>query len=66
MEYSVIYNVNLRAYLLMDGLLELLVVEDGPDLAVAIGAPERCYYLHLGLAHVNPEHIEIIIKACEE
>jgi hypothetical protein len=31
MKYSVIYNVNLRAYLMMDGLLELLIVEDGPN-----------------------------------
>jgi hypothetical protein len=31
MKYSVLYNVNLRANLLMDGLLELLVVENGPD-----------------------------------
>jgi hypothetical protein len=31
MKYSVIHNVNLRANLLMNGLLELLVVEDGPN-----------------------------------
>jgi hypothetical protein len=31
MKYSVLYNVHLRANLLMDGLLELLVVEDGPN-----------------------------------
>jgi hypothetical protein len=29
MKYSEIYNWNLRAYLLMDGLFELHVVEDG-------------------------------------
>ena len=43
------------ADLLVDGLLELLVVEDGPDLPVAVAGPERSVDLNLGLAHVRPE-----------
>jgi hypothetical protein len=38
----------------MDGLLELLVVKDGPHLPVAVGPPEGGHNLHLGLAHVHP------------
>ena len=34
-------GVLLPAYLLVDRLLEVLVVEDGPDLAVAVAGPER-------------------------
>ena len=30
------------ADLLVDGLVELLVVEDGPHLAVAVAGPEGC------------------------
>ena len=43
----------LRADLLVDGLLKLLVVEDGPHLAVAVARPEGCGHLGLGLAHVS-------------
>ena len=53
----------------MDGLLELLVVEDGPHLPVAVGAPEGGHYLHLGVAHVHPEHghhVVIRIKLCSQ
>jgi len=41
------------ADLLVDGLLELLVVEDGPDLPVAVAGPERCVNLNLGLTDVR-------------
>jgi hypothetical protein len=34
MKYSVKFNVNLRANLLMDGLLKLSVVEDGPSYGI--------------------------------
>ena len=60
---------SLRADLLVDGLLELLVVEDGPHLPVAVGAPEGGHYLHLGVAHVHPEHghhVVIRIKLCSQ
>ena len=39
----------------MDGLLELLVVEDGPHLAVAVAGPVRCDDLNGGAAHVLSE-----------
>ena len=42
-----------RADLLVDGLLKLLVVEDGPHLAVAVARPEWRGHLGLGLAHVS-------------
>ena len=42
-----------RADLLVDGLLELLVVEDGPHLAVAVARPEGGGHLGLGLTHVS-------------
>ena len=35
------------ADLLVDGLVELLVVEDGPNLAVAVAGPEGCGHLNL-------------------
>ena len=38
--------------LLVDGLLELLVVEDGPHLAVAVAGPVRCDDLYGGATHV--------------
>ena len=38
--------------LLVDGLLELLVVEDGPHLAVAVAGPVRCDDLYVGATHV--------------
>ena len=38
----------------MDGLLELLVVDDGSDLALAVGGPERGGHLDPGLASVHP------------
>ena len=41
------------ADLLVDGLLELLVVQDGPHLAVAVAGPEGGGHLCLGLAHVS-------------
>ena len=40
------------ADLLVDGLLELLVVEDGPHLAVAVAGPVRCDDLYGGATHV--------------
>ena len=42
----------LRADLLVDGLLKLLVVEDGPHLAVAVAGPVRCDDLYGGATHV--------------
>ena len=45
----------LRADLLMHCLLELLVVDDGPDLALAVGGPERGGHLNSRLARVDPE-----------
>ena len=38
----------------MNSLLELLVVEDGPELAVTVLGPEGCRDLHLGLTDVFP------------
>ena len=38
----------------MDGLLELLVVEDGSDLAVAVLGPEGSCDLHPGLTNILP------------
>ena len=35
------------ADLLVDGLVELLVVEDGPHLAVTVAGPEGCGHLDL-------------------
>ena len=35
------------ADLLVDGLVELLVVEDGPHLTVAVAGPEGCGHLNL-------------------
>ena len=43
-----------RADLLVHRLLELLVVEDGPHLAVAVARPERRAHLDLGLTNVVP------------
>ena len=39
----------------MYGLLKLFVVEDGPDLAVAVARPVRGAHLNLGLADIRPE-----------
>ena len=41
--------------LLVDGLLELLVVEDGPNLAVAVAGPVRGDDLNGGATHVLSE-----------
>ena len=49
--HSVKYS---RANFLMDGLLEVLVVDDGPDLAVVVGGPERGGHISAGLAGINP------------
>ena len=38
----------------MDGLLKLLVVDDGPHLAVAVAGPEGGDHLYRGLTHVLP------------
>ena len=38
----------------MDGLLEVLVVDDGPDLAVVVGGPERGGHVGAGLTGVDP------------
>ena len=54
-EYFHPYTRDSPAYLLMDGLLKLLVVEDGPDLAVAVTGPEWGVDLDLGLADIRPE-----------
>ena len=35
-------------------LLELLVVEDGPHLAVAVAGPEGGGHLYLGLTDIRP------------
>ena len=43
-----------RADLLVYRLLELLVVEDGPHLAVAVAGPEGGGYLYLGLTDIRP------------
>ena len=40
--------------LLVDGLLELLVVEDGPHLAVAVAGPVRGHDLYGGSTHILP------------
>ena len=44
--------LHVRADLLVDGLLELLVVEDGPELAVTVLCPVGSVDLHPGLADV--------------
>ena len=41
-----------RADLLVDGLLELLVVEDGPHLAVAVARPKGGDHINSGLTHI--------------
>ena len=42
-----------RAYLLVHGLLEVVVVDDGPDLPVAVGRPVGRRHLRPGLAGVH-------------
>ena len=44
-----------RANLLVDGLLKFFIVEDGPDLAIAVAGPVGGAHLDLGLAYVRPE-----------
>ena len=54
--------LHVRADLLVDGLLELLVVEDGPHLTVAVARPVRRGHLRLGLAHVGPGGKRLILQ----
>ena len=49
----------LPTHLLVDCLLELLVVEDGPDLAIAVAGPVGLHDLHLGVAHVRPDNMTL-------
>ena len=44
---------NSRADLLVDGLLEVVVVDDGADLSVAVGRPVRRRHLRPRLARVH-------------
>ena len=39
----------------MNGLFELVVVENGANLAVAVAGPVGLHDLHLGIAHVRPD-----------
>ena len=48
------YLSHSRADLLVYRLLELLVVEDGPHLAVAVAGPEGGGDLYLGLTDIRP------------
>lgn len=42
----------LGAYFLMYSLFELIIVDNGPDLPIAVGGPEGGLYLSLAAAHV--------------
>ena len=44
----------LPAYLLVHGLLELLVVDDSSDLALAVCSPVGCGHLDGRVANINP------------
>ena len=46
--------LNLRAYLLVNGLLIFLIVKDSPHLPVAVTCPEGDCYFHLRLTHIRP------------
>ena len=56
--HHIVIQAYSRADLLVDGLLKLLVVEDGPHLAVAVARPEWRGHLGLGLAHVSSAAIK--------
>ena len=45
----------------MHRLFKLLVVEDGPELALAVDGPLRGLHLHLRLAHVRPALVRFVI-----
>ena len=45
----------------MHRLLKLLVVEDGPELALAVHRPEGGLHLHLGLTHVGLALVRLVI-----
>ena len=47
------------AELLVNGLFELVVVEDGANLAVAVAGPVGLHDLHLGVAHVRPVNMTL-------
>ena len=55
----------LPAHFLMDCLLELLVVEDCPDLSIAVAGPVRLEYLRLRLADVRPGGVRVGVEVRE-
>ena len=46
---------------LVHRLLKLLVIEDGPELALAVHRPEGGLHLHLGLAHIGLALVCLVI-----
>ena len=50
-----VFMFDSRANLLVDGLLKFFIVEDGPDLAIAVAGPVGGAHLDLGLAYIRPE-----------
>ena len=55
-----------RADLLVHRLLELLVIEDGSELALAVHRPEGGLHLHLGLAHIGLALVCLVILGPRE
>ena len=57
----------LRADLLVDSLLKLLIVQDGSHLPIAVAGPEGGVHLHLRLAHILPGEmlINLIFRSCD-
>jgi hypothetical protein len=52
---------HLRAHLLVDGLFEVLRVDDGPDFSGRIGGPVGRHDLDLALAGVDPSALRALI-----
>ena len=47
----------LRAYLLVNGLLKLFIVQDSSHLPITVTCPEWCCNLHLRLTHISPRNV---------
>ena len=55
----------LPTHLLVDCLLELIVVEDGADLPIAVAGPVRLEYLRLRLTDVRPGGVRVGVEVRE-
>lgn len=53
--------MDIRANLLMDCLLKVLRIDDGPNFARRIGRPVRRYDLDLGLACIQSIRMDVVI-----